>query len=46
MTKRKWKELILQEKVEVIAYRDKNPAIAILEIAAKFQCGKTQIHPS
>ena len=43
MDKRKRKELTLQEKVDVIAYKDKNPAIGIREIAEKFQCGKTQI---
>ena len=45
MAKRKRKELILQEKVDVhvFAYKDKNPAIGIREIAEKFQCGKTQI---
>ena len=43
MAKRKRKELTLQEKVDVIAYKDKNPAIGIREIAEKFQCGKTQI---
>ena len=43
MAKRKRKELTLEEKVDVIAYKDKNPAIGIREIAEKFQCGKTQI---
>ena len=43
MAKRKRKELTLQEKVDVIAYKDKNPAIGIQEKAEKFQCGKTQI---
>ena len=43
MAKRKRKELTLQEKVDVIAYKDKNPAIGIREIAEKFRCGKTQI---
>ena len=41
MAKRKWKELTLQETVDVIAYKDKNPAIGIREIAEKFQCHKT-----
>lgn len=41
--KRKRKELTLREKVEVIAYKDKNSVITILEIAAKFQCCKTEI---
>ena len=41
MAKRKRKELTLQEKVDVIAYKDKNPAIGIREKAEKFQCGKT-----
>ena len=43
MRKRKRKELTLREKVEVIAYKDKNSVITILEIAAKSQCCKTQI---
>ena len=43
MAKRKRKELTLHEKVDVIAYKDKSPAIGIREIAEKFQCGKTQI---
>lgn len=43
MAKTKRKELTLQEKVDVIAYKDKNPAIEIREKAEKFQCGKTQI---
>ena len=29
MAKRKWKELTLQDKVDVIAYKDKNPVIGI-----------------
>ena len=33
MGKRKRKDLTLQEKVDVIAYKDKNPAIGIREIA-------------
>ena len=43
MAKRKRKELTLQEKVDVIACKDKNPAIGIREKAEKFKCGKTQI---
>ena len=43
MAKRKRKELTLQEKVEVIDFKNKNPATALRQIANKFQCGKTQI---
>ena len=43
MAKRKRRELTLQGKVDVIAYKDKNPAIGIREIAEKFQCGKKKI---
>ena len=43
MARRKRKELTLQEKVEVIDFKNKNPATALRQIANKFQCGKTQI---
>ena len=43
MAKRKQKELTLQDKVEVIDFKNKNPATALRQIANKFQCGKTQI---
>ena len=43
MAKRKRQELTLQEKVEVIDFKNKNPATALRQIANKFQCGKTQI---
>ena len=43
VAKRKRKELTLQEKVEVIEFKNKNPATALRQIADKFQCGKTQI---
>ena len=43
MAKRKRKELTLQEKVEVIDFKNKNPATALRQIADRFQCDKTQI---
>ena len=43
MAKRKQKELTLQDKVEVIDFKNKNPATALRQIESKFQCGKTQI---
>lgn len=43
MAKRKRKEMTLQEKVEVIDFKNKNPATALRQIENKFQCGKTQI---
>ena len=43
MAKRKQKELTLQDKVEVIDFKNKNPATALRQIENKFQCGKTQI---
>lgn len=39
MAKRKRKELTLQDKVEVIDFKNKNPATALRQIANKFQCG-------
>ena len=43
MAKRKRKELTLQEKVEGMDFKNKNPATTLRQIANKFQCGKTQI---
>lgn len=43
MAKRKRIELTLQEKVEVIDFKNKNLATALRQIADKFRCGKTQI---